>query len=112
VAQQGRGAARCQIQRFIRLKIGAPAGGSRAAAAGDVALLRGAGLRLVGRHGADVQDPLTHDEPATQSPSAAQLVRHASVPHRYGLQPSESCEHAPAPLQKPICVAVEPEHVG
>jgi hypothetical protein len=61
--------------------------------------------------GPDAQEPLTHDAPAMQSPSAAQLVRHASVPHWYGLQLTEICEHVPAPLQKPICVAVDPEHV-
>jgi hypothetical protein len=57
-----------------------------------------------------VQAPPTHEEPSTQSPSPPQVVRQAPFPHRNGLQLTVGCAQAPAPLQKPVGVDVEPMH--
>jgi hypothetical protein len=55
-----------------------------------------------------VQAPPTHAEPSTQSASPAHIVRHALGPQLKGLQLTGCCAHAPAPLQKPVGVDVEP----
>ena len=48
-----------------------------------------------------------------QSPSAAQVVRHAPVPHMYGAQLDEvGAAQPPLPLQCEIGVYVDPEHDG
>jgi hypothetical protein len=58
-----------------------------------------------------VHAPPTHAEPLTQSPSPPHIVRHAPLPPQLkGLQLTVCCEHAPAPLQNPVGVDVEPVH--
>ena len=50
-------------------------------------------------------------KPAAQSPSPAQVVRQAApAPQANGAQPVGGCTHAPAPLQLPTGVSVDPLH--
>jgi hypothetical protein len=59
-----------------------------------------------------VHAPPTQLDPRMQSPSPAQVVRHAPVPapQRNGLQLVECCAHVPVPLQKPTGINVELVH--
>jgi hypothetical protein len=59
-----------------------------------------------------VHAPPTHEEPGTQSPTPPHVVRQAVAPQLNGLQLTVCCEQAPAPLQKPVGVEVEPAHEG